>query len=81
MHYLKSGVFVTDKIIVPVSLRVLNKIAKHYSVTVIGILLFNVCSLFASIILKDFNWLAASGGVHNYIWCITDSQPFSAKNR
>jgi hypothetical protein len=63
MHYLTFGVFVTDKIIVPVSLRVLNKIAKHYLVTVISIVLFNVCSLFASIVLKDFNWLAASGGV------------------
>jgi hypothetical protein len=63
MHYLKLGVSVTDKIIVPLSLRVLNRIAKHYSVTVVGIVLFNVCSLFTSIILKDFDWLAASGGV------------------
>jgi hypothetical protein len=53
----------TNKISVPVPLRVLNRIAKHYSVTVIGIFLFNACSLFASIILKDFNWLTASGGV------------------
>lgn len=53
----------SDKIIVPLSLRMFNKIAEHYIVTVIGIILFNVCSLIVSIVYKDFNWLAASGGV------------------
>ncbi|MEZ9074086.1 hypothetical protein AB4453_16960 [Vibrio atlanticus] len=55
------------KIVVPMALRIFNKVAKHYKWTVFVIILFNIGSIVVSIVQKDFNWLAASGGVTSIV--------------
>lgn len=66
-YSLKFGVFLEVKIVVPMALRIFNKVAKHYKWTVFVIILFNIGSIVVSIVQKDFNWLAASGGVTSIV--------------
>ncbi|PQJ50471.1 hypothetical protein BTO01_24200 [Vibrio jasicida] len=53
----------SSKVNVPVTLRLFNWITNHPKVMFVTLLLFNAFSVYLSFIKKDFNWLAASGGV------------------